>query len=62
MKSFKNVIALSLLFVLLCSAVAFAGHYWRCSFCGRGVSADSCPPTGKCDKSPWGTHNWEMQK
>ena len=58
----KRIFALSLLFVMLFSAAALAGNYWRCSFCGRGVSADSCPPAGKCDKSPWGTHDWEMMR
>ena len=57
-----RLIALGVLTVLLCAAVASAGHYWRCRFCGKGASADNCPAAGKCDKSPWGTHDWVMQR
>ena len=57
-KAFMAVI----LIVRICASADAAWHYWRCRFCGRGVTADNCPPAGKCDKSPWGTHDWEMQR
>ncbi|MBQ6982034.1 MAG: hypothetical protein IJQ15_06345 [Synergistaceae bacterium] len=41
--------AIVLLTVLGGTALA-SGHFWRCSFCGRGVNSDNCPPVGKCDK------------
>ena len=58
-----KILLLLLLMLLVISGVAFAaGHFWRCRFCGKGVNSDNCPPAGKCDKSPWGTHDWEMTR
>lgn len=57
------ILLLGALAVLVISSVAFAaGHFWRCRYCGRGVNSDNCPPAAKCDKSPWGTHDWEMMR
>ena len=58
----KKTLMAGILMVLVFVTAAAAGHYWRCHFCGRGVSADKCSSAGKCDKSPWGTHDWEMQR